>query len=75
MFVSIGARQISEAMVQLSEATRATAETQREAARVMQSLDQAARVLHREVSLFKVDNNRAVEPQRPHESALAVAAL
>ncbi|MGE0450472.1 MAG: methyl-accepting chemotaxis protein [Vicinamibacterales bacterium] len=72
---SIGARQISEAMVQLSEATRATAESQRDAARVMQSLDQAARGLHREVSLFKVDNNRPLEPQPPQESAVAVAAL
>ncbi len=51
---SIGAHQISEAMVQLSDATVATAESQREAARVIQVLEQAARVLHREVSLFRV---------------------
>lgn len=51
---SIGARQISEAMIQLSEATSATAESQREVARVIQILEQAAKVLHREVSLFRV---------------------
>jgi methyl-accepting chemotaxis protein WspA len=51
---SIGARQISEAMVQLSDATRNTSESQRAAARAIQMLEQAARVLHREVSRFKV---------------------
>ena len=51
---SVGARQISEAMIQLSQATRNTAESQRDAARAIQVLEQAARVLHREVSRFKV---------------------
>lgn len=59
---SIGARQISESMVHLSEATRANAESQREAARVMQTLDQAARILHREVALFKVEGQSARVP-------------
>lgn len=52
---SIGARQISEAMGQLSEATRATADSQREAAEAIQLLDQSARVLLREVSLFQIN--------------------
>jgi methyl-accepting chemotaxis protein WspA len=51
---SIGARQISDAMIQLSEATSATADSQREVARVIQILEQAARVLHSEVSVFRV---------------------
>ena len=51
---SIGARQISEAMIQLSEATRNTAESQRDSARAIEILEQAARVLHREVSRFQV---------------------
>ena len=63
---SIGARQISDAMVHLSDATRATAGSQREAARVIQVLDQAARALHREVSLFRVDNNGS-SPVHTHE--------
>jgi methyl-accepting chemotaxis protein WspA len=52
---SVGARQITEAMIQLSEATRNTAETQRDAVRAIELLDQAARVLHREVSRFNVN--------------------
>lgn len=51
---AIGARQITEAMVQLSEATQNTAESQRDSARAIELLDEAARVLHREVSRFKV---------------------
>jgi methyl-accepting chemotaxis protein WspA len=70
---SIGARQISEAMVQLSDATRATAESQREAALVMQGLDQAARVLHREVSLFQVIERNPAEPAGPHAVPVARA--
>ncbi len=52
---SVGARQITEAMIQLSEATRNTAESQRDAVRAIELLDQAARVLHREVSRFNVN--------------------
>ena len=52
---SVGARQITEAMIQLSDATRNTAETQRDAVRAIELLDQAARVLHREVSRFNVN--------------------
>jgi methyl-accepting chemotaxis protein WspA len=51
---SMGARQITEAMIHLSDATRNTTESQRDAARVIEVLEQAARVLHREVSRFKV---------------------
>jgi methyl-accepting chemotaxis protein WspA len=51
---SVGARQITEAMIQLSEATRNTADSQRDAVRAIELLDQAARVLHREVSRFNV---------------------
>jgi methyl-accepting chemotaxis protein WspA len=72
---SIGARQISEAMVHLSEATRATAESQREAARVIQVLDHAARSLHHEVSLFRVDGNKsasASEQSRHTDAAVGV---
>ena len=76
---SIGARQISEAMVHLSEATRATAESQREAARVIHVLDNAARTLHHEVSLFRVDEHKPVpsakSPRYPDESVEAMAAL
>jgi methyl-accepting chemotaxis protein WspA len=52
---SVGARQITEAMIQLSEATRNTAESQRDAVRAIELLDQAARVLHQEVSRFNVN--------------------
>ena len=52
---SMGARQITEAMIQLSEATRNTADSQRESMQAIQLLDQAARVLHREVSRFNVN--------------------
>jgi methyl-accepting chemotaxis protein WspA len=52
---SVGARQITEAMIQLSDATRNTAESQRDAVRAIELLDQAARVLHREVSRFNVN--------------------
>lgn len=55
---SVGARQITEAMIQLSDATRSTAETQRDAVRAIESLDHAARVLHREVSRFNVNTAR-----------------
>ncbi len=41
-------------MAQLSEAARATADSQRESAEAIESLDQAARILHDEVSAFKV---------------------
>ncbi len=51
---SVGARQITEAMIQLSEATRNTADSQRDAVRAIELLDQAARVLHQEVSRFNV---------------------
>ncbi len=76
---SIGARQISEAMVHLSEATRATAESQREAARVIHVLDQAARALHNEVALFRVNGSKGVsvagQSQHPDAAADAVAAV
>ncbi len=52
---SVGARQITEAMIQLSDATRNTADSQRDAVRALELLDQAARVLHREVSRFNVN--------------------
>jgi methyl-accepting chemotaxis protein WspA len=54
---SKGAHQISEAMIHLSEATRNTTESQRDAARVIEVLEQAARMLHREVSRFKVSGS------------------
>jgi methyl-accepting chemotaxis protein WspA len=60
---SVGARQITEAMIQLSEATRNTAESQRDAVRAIESLDQAARVLHREVSRFNVNTPTASSPE------------
>ncbi len=75
---SIGARQISEAMIHLSEATRATAESQREAARVIQVLDNAARSLHHEVSLFRVDGTKPVSASAPShngDSAVGVVAV
>jgi hypothetical protein len=66
-------------MVHLSEATRATAESQREAARVINVLDNAARTLHHEVSLFRVDGSKRVPPSKasryPDESVEAVPAL
>jgi methyl-accepting chemotaxis protein WspA len=60
---SVGARQITEAMIQLSEATRNTAESQRDATRAIQLLDQAARVLHREVSRFNVTPSTNSTPE------------
>src|SRR5262249_47484669 len=66
---SIGARQMSEAMGQLREATRATAEPQREAPRVVQGLNQAAHVLHREVSSFRTPGRPAPPAQRPDDAA------
>ena len=72
---SIGARQISEAMVQLSAATRNTAESQRDAARAIETLEQAARVLHREVSRFQVSGaaapSAAAAGDAPREFATA----
>ena len=59
---SVGARQITEAMIQLSEATRNTAESQRDAVRAIELLDQAARVLHREVSRFNVNTPTSSSP-------------
>ena len=74
---SIGAMQISEAMVHLSEATRATAGSQREAARVIQVLDQAARTLHREVSSFRIDEKQSITSQsyRPDTKVGTAASL
>src|SRR6202034_2673343 len=60
---SVGARQITEAMIQLSDATRNTAESQRDAVRAIESLDHAARVLHREVSRFNVNTARPSFPE------------
>jgi len=60
---SIGARQISESMIQLREATSSTAQSQRDSARVVEALDQAARVLHQEVTLFRVEQARIVAPE------------
>ena len=60
---SIGARQISESMIQLREATSSTAQSQRDSARVVEALDQAARVLHQEVTLFRVEQARVVAPE------------
>jgi methyl-accepting chemotaxis protein WspA len=59
---SVGARQITESMIQLSEATRNTAESQRDSMRAIQLLDQAARVLHREVSRFNVNPSTSPAP-------------
>jgi methyl-accepting chemotaxis protein WspA len=70
---SIGARQISEAMIQLSQATRNTADSQRDAARAIQVLEQAARVLHREVSRFKVVGPSPIPVAPDMPSALAAA--
>ncbi len=52
---SAGARQITEAMIQLSDATRNTQDSQRKAVHAIDLLDQAARSLHREVSRFNVN--------------------
>jgi methyl-accepting chemotaxis protein WspA len=62
---SVGARQITEAMIQLSDATRGTAESQRDAVRALELLDQAARVLHREVSRFNVTAATPPSPGSP----------
>ena len=71
---SVGARQITEAMIQLSEATRNTAESQRDAVRAIELLDQAARVLHQEVSRFNVNTPTASTPgsQEPIRELAAV---
>ena len=72
---SKGAHQITEAMIHLSEATRNTTESQRDAARVIEVLEQAARMLHREVSRFKVTGSGpAAVPtgEAPRELAAAV---
>ncbi|MFM7118756.1 MAG: methyl-accepting chemotaxis protein [Gammaproteobacteria bacterium] len=52
---SIGAGQISEAMSQLAEATRASAASQREASQAIELLDQAAQGLQAEVLRFTGD--------------------
>ena len=62
---SIGARQITESMIQLSEATRNTSESQRDSARAIEVLDHAARVLHGEVSRFKVTGATTVPSPVP----------
>lgn len=54
---SVGAGQISEAMSQLSEATRASAASQREASQAIELLDQAARGLQEEVLRFTGDGH------------------
>jgi len=72
---SIGARQITEAMIQLSEATRNTAASQRDAARAIEVLDQAARVLHREVSRFKVSASAPVDPLSSENPRAAAAGI
>ena len=69
---SVGARQITEAMIQLSEATRNTADSQQDAVRAIELLDQAARVLHREVSRFNVTASTASSP-RPQEAVRELA--
>jgi methyl-accepting chemotaxis protein WspA len=71
---SVGARQITEAMVQLSEATQNTAESQRDATRAIQLLDEAARVLHREVSRFKVSQLTMPAPE-PVEALRELASV
>lgn len=71
---SVGARQITEAMIQLSEATRNTAESQRDAVRAIELLDQAARVLHQEVSRFNV-NTPVAPPPGPQEPVRELAAV
>jgi len=71
---SIGARQISEAMVQLSDATVATVESQRQAASVIQILEQAARVLHREVSSFHLSKDSARGPMAGDDHSSQVQA-
>ncbi len=49
-----GAQQISEAMIQLNEAARHTAESLKEFNQVTAQLDQASRSLQQELSVFKV---------------------
>jgi methyl-accepting chemotaxis protein WspA len=71
---SVGARQITEAMIQLSDATRNTAETQRDAVRAIELLDQAARVLHQEVSRFNVNTPTPSSPG-PQEIVGELAAV
>jgi methyl-accepting chemotaxis protein WspA len=72
---SVGARQITEAMIQLSEATRNTAESQRDAVRAIETLDQAARVLHQEVSRFNVNTPTSSSSPRPQEPIGELAAV
>lgn len=53
---SIGAGQISEAMVQLSEVSRQTADSLRETNSAIEQLNKAAHNLQHEISRFKVKN-------------------
>lgn len=71
---SVGARQITESMIQLSEATRNTADSQRESMQAIQLLDQAARVLHREVSRFNVNPSNNGTPES-HEAVRELASV
>jgi methyl-accepting chemotaxis protein WspA len=71
---SVGARQITEAMIQLSESTRNTAESQRDSMRAIQLLDEAARVLHREVSRFNVTPANTPSSESPAMVAEMAAA-
>jgi hypothetical protein len=57
----------------LSDATRNTAASQRDAARAIEVLDQAARVLHREVSRFQVTTAPS-SPTRPEDTTRPFAA-
>lgn len=72
---SVGARQISESMLQLGAATRATADSLRESGQALQSLDDAAHILHEEMALFQVNApgarppGRSAAPRLPKEAA------
>lgn len=62
-------------MIQLSDATRSTAESQRDAMHAIELLDQAARVLHREVSRFNVSTSSTPAASGPREVIGELAAV
>ena len=71
----VGARQITEAMIQLSEATRNSASSQHEAVRAIESLDKAAHLLQREVSRFNVTSATSSRQVAPDDTRELVAVI
>jgi len=55
---SVGANQISEAMIQLSEAARQTADALREINRSIEQLNEAGKDLRRAISRFQLQQAR-----------------